>query len=359
MTNKPIASDLARNTLGVLSLGLLIAASLWILWPFLGATIWAGMVVVATWPIMIGLQKRLGGRRWLAVAIMTLAILLLLIVPLTLAIMTVADYRDEIALKIESAKTAKLPEPPHWVGQLPFVGSKAAEEWRELAATAPDDLVDRTTPYVRTVLAWFASQAGTFGLMFLHFLLMVAITASLYMIGENAAMNMRRFGRRLAGERGETSIILSGQAIRAVALGVVVTAIVQTTVAGIGLAICGIPFAAVLTAIIFLLCIAQLGPTLIMAPAVVWLYWSGDPVWGTVLLVWAVIVGSLDNILRPLLIRRGADLPLPLILAGVIGGLIGFGIIGLFVGPVILAVSYRLLQSWVAEVDNMEVDSVG
>ena len=107
-----------------------------------------------------------------------------------------------------------------------------------------------------------------------------------------------------------------------------------------------------LTAIIFILCIAQLGPIFILAPAVAWLYWSGDAVWGSVLLVWTILVGALDNVLRPILIKRGADLPLLLIFAGVIGGLISLGIIGLFVGPVVLAVTYRLLESWTADIDR-------
>lgn len=350
MNPPPLGQDLARIVLGVLFIVLLTAASFWVLWPFLGAIIWAGMVVVATWPLMMALQKRIGGRRWLAVCIMTLGILLVVVVPVTLAIVTIVDHREDIAGGIGSVSTAQLPQPPGWVEKIPFAGSKVAAEWRVLAETAPADLRAKVQPYVRTVLTWFASQAGTFGLMLLHFLLMLGITAFLYATGEQAAISLRRFGRRLAGERGEHSIILSGQAIRAVALGVVVTAFVQSTLSGIGLALCGIPFATVLTAIIFMLCIAQLGPTLVMAPAVIWLYWSGDAVWGTVLLVFAILAGSLDNVLRPILIRRGADLPLPLILAGVIGGLISFGVIGLFVGPVILAVSYRLLQSWMAEV---------
>jgi predicted PurR-regulated permease PerM len=146
--------------------------------------------------------------------------------------------------------------------------------------------------------------------------------------------------------------VLAGQAIRAVALGVVVTALVQSAAAGIGLVIVGFPYAAVLTAIILILCIAQLGPVLVLGPAVFWLYWTGDAVRGTVLLALAVPICVLDNILRPMLIRRGADLPLLLIFAGVIGGLVSFGIIGLFVGPVILAVTYRLLESWIADIDR-------
>src|SRR5262249_52371285 len=162
--------------------------------------------------------------------------------------------------------------------------------------------------------------------------------------------------RRLAGDRGEEAVVLAGQAIRAVALGVVVTALAQAAAAGVGLAVVGIPYAAVLTAIILILCIAQLGPLLVLAPAVGWLYWSSDMVWGTVLLVWTLLVGTMDNVLRPMLIRRGADLPLLLIVVGVIGGLISFGIIGLFVGPVILAVTYRLLESWIADIDRRPGD---
>jgi predicted PurR-regulated permease PerM len=208
-------------------------------------------------------------------------------------------------------------------------------------------------------VAWLAGQAGDFGVLLLHFLLTVFITAILYTTGETAARGVRRFARRLAADRGDDSVVLAGQAIRAVALGVVVTALVQSAAASIGLAVVGIPYTAVLTAIIFILCIAQLGPLLVLAPVVGWLYWSGDAVWGTVMLVWTLLVGALDNVLRPMLIKRGANLPLLLIFAGVIGGLVSFGIIGLFVGPVILAVTYRLLESWIADIDRPPSEGAG
>jgi len=160
---------------------------------------------------------------------------------------------------------------------------------------------------------------------------------------------MVMFGRRLAGDRGEAAIRLAGRAIRGVALGVVVTALVQAVLGGIGLAVAGVPLATLLTALMFLLCIAQVGPLLVLAPAVIWLYWSGDSLWGTVLLAISIVVVTLDNVLRPILIRKGADLPLLLVFAGVIGGLIAFGLVGIFVGPVVLAVTYTLLESWVRE----------
>jgi predicted PurR-regulated permease PerM len=187
-----------------------------------------------------------------------------------------------------------------------------------------------------------------------QFVLTVIIAAILYGGGENAADLACRFGRRLAGERGEQSVRLAGQAIRSVALGVVVTAVGQSVLGGIGLALAGVPLAAVLTAVMFLLCIAQLGPLPVLVPAIVWLYWSDQSGWGTVLLVWSILLSTVDSIVRPLLIRKGAHLPLVLLLAGVIGGLIAFGLVGIFLGPVVLAVAYTLLLSWMAEANMPE-----
>ena len=124
-------------------------------------------------------------------------------------------------------------------------------------------------------------------------------------------------------------------------------ALAQSLLGGIGLAVAGVPGAGVLTAVMFMLCIAQIGPLLVLLPAVLWVFWSGDTGWGIALAIWSGVVGTMDNFLRPVLIRMGADLPLLLIFAGVIGGLLSFGLVGIFVGPVILAVAYTLLVAWV------------
>jgi predicted PurR-regulated permease PerM len=185
--------------------------------------------------------------------------------------------------------------------------------------------------------------------MFIHFLLTTAIAAVMYSGGEQAAATAILFGRRLGGVRGETAVVLAGQAIKAVALGVVVTAVAQSTVAGIGLAVSGVPYAAVLTAFVFVLCLIQLGPILVMGPAVIWMYYSGEAVWATVLLGFTIVAATMDQFIRPVLIRRGADLPMLLILAGVIGGLVAFGILGIFIGPTVLAVAYTLLNAWLLD----------
>jgi predicted PurR-regulated permease PerM len=134
----------------------------------------------------------------------------------------------------------------------------------------------------------------------------------------------------------------------------VVTAVAQSVLGGIGLAIVGVPFATVLTALMFMLCLAQVGPAPVLIPAVGWMYYSGETLWATVLLAFTIVDMTMDSVLRPILIRRGADLPMLLILAGVIGGLIAFGLLGIFVGPTVLAIAYTLLNAWMAETDETE-----
>jgi predicted PurR-regulated permease PerM len=345
--------DLTRTLLGAIFLGALIVASLWILRPFVAATIWATMIVVATWPVLLRLQARLWGRRSLAIAAMLGILLLVFAVPLTLTIGTIVMNADEIVAVVKSIAGFRMPTPPQWIADLPFIGSKVVVAWEQAAASGIEGLLARVLPYAGSVTQWFVGEAGNVGILFLQFLLTLVLTAVMYAGGEGAARAIGLFGRRVAGERGENAVQLAGQAIRSVALGVVVTAVVQAALGGIGLGVAGVPFAGLLTAVMGLLCIAQIGPSPVLVPAVVWMYWSGETAWGTFLLVWTVIVVTMDNVLRPVLIKRGADLPLLLIFAGVIGGLLGFGLVGIFVGPVVLAVAYTLLEAWI---DDGKVD---
>jgi predicted PurR-regulated permease PerM len=339
--------DLAGTMLQAAFIGVLAAGCFWILRPFLLPMIWATAIVVATWPLMLRLQRYLGGRRGLAVTLMTLALLLVLLVPLALAIAAIAQNADRIVGWAKSLADFSVPPPPEWVAHLPFVGPTMAERWQQVAGLGTRGLAARLAPYASTIVTGFVAQVGTVGRMLVEFLLTVVVAAVLYARGEAAATGVHQFARRLAGVRADGIVQLAGQAVRAVALGVVVTALVQAILGGIGLAICGVPFAGVLIAVMLILGIAQLGPAFVLIPSIIWLYWRGDSTWGTVLLVWSLIVLSLDNFLRPMLIKRGADLPLLLIFTGVIGGLIAFGIIGLFIGPVFLAVGYTLLAAWV------------
>ena len=344
------AGDLTRNTFAVLFMGLLIGATLWVLRPFLGPGIWATMVVVATWPLMRRVQALLGGRRALAVVVMTLALLLLFVVPLVLAIGTIFVNVDVIADAVRGASEWRPPEaPPAWLSALPVVGGLIDSAWAQAAAMGLRDLLPKITPFAGNITRWVLAEVGSIGFLVLQFLITVVIAAVMYSVGEDFANFARRFARRLGGERGADALQLAGDAIRGVALGVGVTAIVQSVLGGLALAVAGVPFAGLLTALMFMLCIAQIGPVLVLVPAAGWLLYSDATGWGIFLLLATLVVGTLDNVLRPALIRMGADLSLLLIFAGVIGGLIAFGLVGLFVGPVVLAVALKLLEAWMDE----------
>lgn len=342
-----IQRDITRNVLAVLFIVTLIGSSIWILWPFIGAIVWAATIVVATWPLMISVQAWLWGKRALAVTVMTLLLLCVLVVPLTLAIGTIVSNVDEIAAWAKSLAAFKTPAPPDWLANLPLVGAKAVELWERVAAVGIQEVATRTAPYVGGVIVWFASRLGGIGVLLVEFLLTVILAAAMYANGEFATQRLIRFGRRLAGQGGETAVFLAGQTIRGVALGVVVTALAQAVFGGLGLVIAGVPFAGVLTGVMLFLSIAQIGVVPVLACAVAWLYWTGESAWGTFLLVWMILATTMDNFLRPILIKKGANLPLLLVFAGVVGGLLAFGLIGIFVGPVILAVADRLLMAWI------------
>jgi predicted PurR-regulated permease PerM len=341
--------DLPRITFQLVALGALIASSFWIVRPFLVASIWAATIVVATWPVLLHVQAWLGGRRSLAVAVMTITLLLVLVVPLYFGIATIVANARNIADWSKSLTTLTVPPPPAWLAAIPVVGAKLAGSWQELAAAGPEEISARVSPYARGFVLWFVGAVGGGGLLLLQFLLTVIIAAILYSNGETVADGADRFARRLAGTQGENAVHLAAQAVRAVALGVVLTAILQTLLAGAGLAIAGVPFAPILTVGIFILAVAQVGPALLLVPSVIWVYARSGAIWGTGFLVWSIFCGTFDNFLRPLLIKRGAHLPLLLIFAGVIGGLVAFGVIGLFIGPMVLAVAYTLLVDWVSD----------
>ena len=340
--------DLARTTLGVLFIVGMIVLCVIIVRPFAASTVWAATLVLATWPWLRQLEKFLGGRRGAAVTVMTLGLLLVFMIPLSMAVAAIARNAEAILALPDAISAFRVPAPPDWLSDVPLVGGPAADEWRRLTGAGNPEIVAMLRPYAKSIAAWFLGAAGGFGLGLMHILLTIAIAAILYAKGEAAADWCRRFGRRLADARGEEAVVLAGLAIRGVALGVVVTALAQAVLTGIGLALAGVPQAGLLAAVALLLCIAQLGPGLVIFPAVIWLFATGQTWPAIVLLIVGLPTVLLDNVLRPILIRRGADLPLLLILVGVIGGLLAFGMIGLFVGPVILAVTHALLQHWIA-----------
>jgi predicted PurR-regulated permease PerM len=349
--------DLTRATLSVGAIGALIVSTAWIVSPFVSSFLWATMIVISTWPVLLRLQARLRGKRGLAVFIMTVVLLLVLLVPLGFAVGALVGNRDRIVAWVSSLDEVALPPPPAWLSGIPLAGDEITTAWTRLAAQGPEGFGAQAAPYVRLFIQWLIAQMGAAGAMILQFLMTVIMCAVLYTTGETAARGVRKFATRLAGSNGDRAALLAAGAIRGVAMGIVVTAFVQVLIAGAGLLIASTPGAPLLCAAILLLCLAQLGPGLIMVPAVIWEFSTGSTLSGCILLVFALVSMTIDNFLKPVLIKKGADLPLPLIFAGVIGGMITMGIMGIFLGPVILAVTYELLADWVENRSETDADT--
>jgi len=343
------APDLMRHLLSALVILLLIGASLWIMSPFAGALIWATMIVIATWPLLAWVQRLLGGRRGLAVVVMTVVQLSVFVVPLLVLVGAAIGNVDTVKASLQALVAKGIPAPPAVIARIPLAGQKITAEWASWAAATPEELRARIEPYAAVVVRGAAKTLGTVGSSLVQMLLIVVLSAVLYATGESAAGGIIAFARRLGGDSGREVVILAARAVRSVAMGIVVTAVLQAVLTGIGLFVAGVPFAGVLSALALMMCLAQLGPLLVLAPAVGWLFWQGSTGWAIALLIWTILATTMDNVVRPLLIRRGGggELPLLLIMAGVIGGLLSFGVIGLFVGPMVLAVTWTLAATWV------------
>jgi predicted PurR-regulated permease PerM len=341
--------DIARILLLIAILLALTVGSLYILRPFIPGIIWATTIVIATWPLMLAVQHRCGNRRWIATTVMLLGLLIVIVLPLYQAISTLALHAGDIMSAIKSLPTYALPPPPLWVRDVPLVGQRVTTEWQSLSDAGPGGLLAKLEPYATVAARWMLSHAAVVGVFVIHMLITLIISGILYSRGEAAGSFVVRFATRIAGQRGAGAIKLAGLAIRAVALGIVVTAVTQSALGGIGLFVAGVPAAGVITAVMLMLCLAQIGPLLPLLGGVAWLFWHGSHVAAALLLVWSLMIAMLDNFLRPLLIQRGVNLSMLLILSGVLGGMFAFGIVGLFIGPVILAVTSAILNAWINE----------
>jgi predicted PurR-regulated permease PerM len=347
-TTSEMRSQLIGNAILLACVAALLWGTLAVLRPFLPAILWAAIIVVATWPIMLHVERRLGGRRSLAVAVMSGGLFAAVVAPVALLLGTLVTRFPELRDLGGRLLAGPWPGPPDWVGRLPF-GEQLSAEWSQAVAQSPDHWTAMMQPYLGKVALWLSQHVGTLGGITLEFLLTLVLVVVFYLHGEALAMALRRLARRTGGARAEEGAVLAGQAMRAIAAGVVLTALVQSVLSGLGLWAVGIPAAGVLTSVMFMLCIMQIGPMPVLIPGVLWLAFQHRIGAAVALSLCAVLMAGGDAILRPWLIRRGAKLPFILVLGGVIGGLLAFGVAGIFIGPILLAVVKRLMERWATD----------
>ncbi|MFO7640670.1 MAG: AI-2E family transporter [Candidatus Competibacteraceae bacterium] len=345
-----VVSEPVRTALRLLIIGSLLLAVLYILLPFLPSMLWSAFIVITAWPGLAWLQNRFRWNRAACALLLVVALIGFVIGPLLAGIFALAEHGETLVLDIRAA-VARIPEePPAWMADLPGVGPWLAQIWRD--ATGGDaGLGAQLGPAVKASGSWLFSQVGAVGELFIQFLLVVVFALVFYLNGQTLDALTQRLADRLGGEHALQARDQARQAIRAVALGVVLTALLQAGLALIGLLLAGVPLAILLAFVCFLLAIAQFGAALPLLAVAGWLYWGqGEAGWAVFMAVWGlVVVGGVDNIIRPLLMTRGMSMPLTLVFLGVIGGLIAYGLIGVFLGPILVVVAYTLLLAWLAE----------
>jgi predicted PurR-regulated permease PerM len=316
-----------------------------VLRPFLSALMWAVILCYATWPASHWLERRLGGRRTLTATLMTLAVATILVLPFVVVGFTLAENVSAWSQAIREWAARGLPPPPDWVADLPMFGAELAARWAAL------DTAAGVAEVGRLVLNPLREAAITGGALLgrgtLELGLSVFIAFFVFRRGDELALGLQQALTRLIGPRARQFIAVAGGTIQGVVYGILGTALAQGLLAGIGFLLVGVPGAMFLGLLTFFLSLIPMGPPFVWVPVVVWLA-SGDRYLAAgFMAIWGFfVISGIDNVVKPYLISRGSQMPFVLIFLGVIGGVIAFGFLGVFLGPVLLAVGFTLLLAW-------------
>jgi predicted PurR-regulated permease PerM len=335
-----------ERTIGLVILAILAIGCALVLRPFFTAVCFALILVVATWPAFDYLQHRLGGRRTLAALVMVTLATLVFVVPPALIASSI-DYNVAGTIRLLSDLSQRgLPPPPVWVAGIDLIGTEIHDRWQVLAAGGPE-AAERIHAFVVWIRQELIAAGLTLGNAVVQLILAVLTAFFLYRDGAAARRGLIAAGRRIAGDQAPHLLRVAYATINGVVYGVLGTALAQALLILIGLWVTGIPAALLLGLLLFVLALIPFGPLLIWGPAAVWLYLDGEIGRAVFVVVWSLAAGLVtDNLLRPWLISRGSDLPLILILFGVVGGAVAFGALGLFLGPTLLAVGFELIREW-------------
>jgi predicted PurR-regulated permease PerM len=278
---------------------------------------------------------------------MALAMIVVMILPFLIVGATLADNVQELTASAKTWVAAGPPAPPAWLAKVPAVGQQAAERWQSLAADNAK-LLEATKRFIEPVGSLLVIVSVAIGGGLVQLALSIFIAFFLFRDGIAIGQRVTAGVQRIGGERGMHLLEVAGNTVRGVVYGILGTGLVQALMAGLGFLIAGVPGAALLALLTFFLSVVPVGPPLVWIPAALWLFYQGSTGWGIFMLVWGVLVSSVDNVVKPWLISQGSDLPFILIFFGVLGGALMFGFIGVFIGPTLLAVGYRLVEEWVA-----------
>jgi predicted PurR-regulated permease PerM len=315
--------------------------------PFIPMLAWSIVLTVALYPPYNWLAIHLGGRRKLAAAIVTVISLLVIIGPVTWLGVGLIDGLQDFAGQLD-AGTLAIPSPPEGVKEWPIVGAQIYSLWDQASSNLGAALRG-VAPHLKPLAGPVLAFAGGAGIGTLKFILSVALSGFLFIYGPGLVEGARRIQARVVTQRNDDFVALAGLTIRTVSQGVIGVAVLQSLLAGIGLTLAGVPHAGVLAFAVLVLAILQIGSAIVLIPVIIWIWATKDFAVALPLTIYLLIVGLADNILKPMLMGRGLNTPMLVIFIGVLGGMIAHGIVGLFVGPIILAVAWQLMMAWIGE----------
>lgn len=331
-------------TIRIAAVVLLTAWCFQILRPFITIIVWGIIIAIAYYPLCIRLGGVLGGRMKLAAAVMTALSLLILILPCILMVGSLVDGVSVLNTKVQSG-ALKIPQPPEGLARWPLIGPAIDDQWTAAAANVKTTL-QRYAPQIKDLslkLLDVAMNATLGVILFAASILVAGILMANAKQGDNAA---RMLFTRLSGRRGDQLADMTTVTIRNVVKGILGVAVIQGLAAGIGFAVAGVPGAGVWAFLSLLLAIVQIGIAPVAIPVIIYMFYHASTLTAGLLTAWLILVMLSDNVLKPILLGRGAPVPMPVIFIGAIGGFMTMGFIGLFVGAVVLSLGFVLLLAW-------------
>jgi predicted PurR-regulated permease PerM len=319
--------------------------------------LWAVIFAVSLFPVFGWLKARFGGRGALAATLLTLVALAIIIVPTVLLSASTIETVKAVTVKVEDG-TLRVPPPPAGVAEWPVVGEQLYPLWAQ-AAENLQEFIQRYREQLKPIWNFAVSQAASVGSAALMFMIAILIAGFLMAKAEPAVKGASALATRLAGENGASMVTNSGATIRSVVQGVLGVAFIQSLASGVAMLLAGVPGAGLWAGLVLILAIMQLPPLLVLVPAMIYVFASAGTLTGVIFMVVGLAISASDAFLKPLLLGRGLEIPMPIILIGAIGGMILSGIVGLFIGAVMLALAYQLFQAWMGLEDNTKNDGGG
>ena len=332
------------------ALALLIYWTLILVQPFLSIAIWSAVLTVALYPIFEWSSRQLGGRRRIAAALITLLSLLIIIGPATWLALGLVDGLRLISERLDLANLT-IPAPSTSIKEWPLIGEPIYQFW-DLASTNLSAAMGQILPQLKPLGSSLLRIGADTGLGIIMFLAAIVVAGFLFSPAPRIAETIKKFSHRLNPDRGEEFVEQAGATIRAVSRGVIGISVLQALLAGLGLMVAGIPQASLITFGVLVFGIIQIGPSIILIPVVIWAWTFMGTLPALLFTAYMVPVNLLDNLLRPIVMGRGLKTPILVILIGVIGGTLAYGITGLFLGPIVLAVIWELFVSWIDQRDD-------